>query len=547
MRDRTGTPVGRTPPGALLLATVSLLLAVLPGNARAQAAGTEPLVSINPFPYDLTPEAAETSAGISREHGDLYTVQLDNGVPWQAALDGSEYPAEVMDGWKFHRESIGTDQPVFLAIAPLSLDRVNWAEDHGGKPAPDWIRKARRATPDLIQAYRNHVLRAVEYFEPAYLNIGVEAGDLAAKEPKRWPEFAKLYEATRDAVKAARPDLPIGISWGLPLLMKPGVTGRCAELIAASDYVGISYYPYLGEFYRLLGGASTPKNPPEQWREPYAWLRDHIEKPIAVCETAYSSTPVEYSGDGPAIEAAADAETQRLYVEDLAAIASRDDYLFVVFFLSVDYDELYRKLQIPVMAFWEHVGFFDEKLRPKPAWEAYQRAWRGSGSPATRSLPANPPPTSATASADSPAVSIPLVKGDLFQSAGKVTALPTDGMRWDYRHGPEWAWAMKSLPRDQVAHTTGLSFTLRSSHEGPLILQLEEVDGETHFAVLVAGQTALTHEFSYDDFQPDPAKKRNGVLDPGQLKSVMLADGQGPENQATGRRWVEISELQLTR
>ncbi len=347
-----------------------------PGQAEPTNAPQKTLVSITPFPFDLTAAAASSVAKITSENETLATVQLDNGIPWAEALDGEPFSADVMGQWQRDKDAIGTNRMVYLAIAPLQEDRVHWALGPGGASSPSWAANEKTLTPKLKQAYGNYVLRAIDYFNPQFLNLGVEAGDMAWKKPGKWPSFTALFDSCCARVREKNPSIKIGISFSLPLLMNKGVAKRAKSVIDTSDYVGISFYPYLSDFYVKLGAQPLPA-PPLQWREPLAWLATNISKPIAICETDYSSDPVSL----PSYDLKMDAnpDLQRAYVTDLAAIARRENYLFTVFFLSVDCDALMSKLPAEAAAngLWTHCGFLDKQLREKPAWQAYRETWLG--------------------------------------------------------------------------------------------------------------------------------------------------------------------------
>jgi len=197
-------------------------------QALAETKSSSLVVSISPFPYDKTAEAVETVNRIVRENSNLYTVQLDNGIPWDDASKGKAYSGEVMGQWERHKKAHGANT-VYLAIAPLAEDRTSWAPSAEGKKSPDWARDEKHATASLKSAYARHVLQAIEYFHPDYVNIGVEAGDMAAKK-------AGKMAALRGVVYRLRETNPreasIGQSWHLfwsPIPYEEWSAGACGE------------------------------------------------------------------------------------------------------------------------------------------------------------------------------------------------------------------------------------------------------------------------------------------------------------------------------
>jgi hypothetical protein len=341
-------------------------------------------VSISPFPYDLTAIAVQTVNTIIKQNANVYTVQLDNGIPWEEALDDKPFDSEIMAKWEGYKSSVASNhQQVYLAIAPLAEDRISCAPGFNGATAPSWATDEKHTTDQLKRAYTKYVLRALDYFRPTYLNLGVEAGDMAAKKPEKWSLFEELFTYCTAEIRKKHSSVQLGISFGLPLLMRSGVLKRVEKVVTLSDYVGISFYPYMSEFYRKLGASPLP-DPPDQWRQPLDWLARNVNKPLAVCETGYSSTPVTLRRYGLNLSGSDD--LQSAYVADLATFARRDHYLFVVFFLAVDCDALIEKLpsENETAKLWEHTGFFHKNLKEKPAWASYQRAWLGrESSPAS--------------------------------------------------------------------------------------------------------------------------------------------------------------------
>jgi hypothetical protein len=66
-------------------------------------------------------------------------------------------------------------------------------------------------------------------------------------------------------------------------------------------------------------------------------------------------------------------ELQRRFLEDLVATAIQDRYLFLVWFVPVDYDRIYSGSDPGYGILWMHAGLFDKDLKPKPVWDV----WRG--------------------------------------------------------------------------------------------------------------------------------------------------------------------------
>jgi len=283
-------------------------------HLKGLRAAEHPKLSISPFPYDLSIESMKNVAAIVNSTSSVYTVQLDNGIPWQEALDGAPFPKNFQRDLRNRKNAIRPGQQIYLAIAPLQDDRTSWASAFDGQKAPGWVSKEHQINDRIRKAYVNYVLRVIEYFEPQYINIGVEAGDAAHKDVKKWQSLAPLFIETLETIKNKHSKLQAGLSWSLPLLMQGKTLTYSTQVISASDYVGISFYPYMGQFYEKIGGVDLPP-PPQQWREPLVWLKKNVNKPIAICETGYSSSTVSDSRYG--LSMASNANHQAAYVSRL--------------------------------------------------------------------------------------------------------------------------------------------------------------------------------------------------------------------------------------
>jgi hypothetical protein len=523
---------------------------VVLGLQTALGFASAPVVSISPFPYDTTQAAAQTVSQIIRDYTRLYTVQLDNGIPWNAALNGLPFDKGMMDQWNRHKAAIGSNL-VYLAIAPLAEDRVSWAPNFNKALAPAWASDEQHATPQLKKAYTQYVLRAIDFFHPTFLNLGVEAGDMARRKPSKWPLFEDLFTNCAAQVRARYPEIRLGISFSLPLLMQPGIPGRAAKVIGQSDYVGISFYPYLSDFYAKLGGVALPA-PPQQWLSPLTWLERNIKKPVAICETGYSSQPVVLPHYDLSMNGTESLQSE--YVTNLAEFAVRDHYLFTVFFLAVDCDALMKQLPVGDGSgtLWTHTGFFNGQLQAKPAWSGYLRAWLGSNAVAAASisrLPSPPDGLRVSAVAADAALAFNSPTG-LFSAPAPDRILLVKGsnqapsMRWEYSYRPHaFSWALKSIPLGSATGSSGLEFDLRSDRPDVLLLQVEQADGGSFFSVLRPSQGWSHQKILWTAFSPDPKKHQSGPIQPDRITRIMLADAAAVDRNASGHRTVDLSNL----
>jgi hypothetical protein len=336
-------------------------------------AKSPPLYGITSFPYDTTLEAVDYVKRITAANSTLAAIHLDNGIPWREMLDGAALPQSIRSDWDSRVAAIPKGRPVYVGLAPLDTDRKSLApalEEKGRIAMPPELSHAALDDATVITAYMRYVRLAVETFHPAFLNIGIEAGEIMSRDMARWPRFVKLYSAVYDSIKKIHPKIAIGISFGLGELRKPDEAQAAKQILEKCDYVGLSFYPYASGFDEKFGapayGGKTP------WKEPLTWIRNYTDKPIAICETGYSTQDIAIPQYGLKLQGNPDA--QKEYVRELFQTAQNDHYLFVVWFLAVDYDKMYAKMPAgsEPMLLWKNIGMIDGNLKPKPAWALWQ-------------------------------------------------------------------------------------------------------------------------------------------------------------------------------
>jgi hypothetical protein len=343
-------------------------------------AGTKPsgtggtLFGFTVFPYDFTLEAMAKTRQVVVANSTIYALHFDNGIPWKEALADAPFPQRLQKQWDDRARGIPKNLEVYLGLAPLAKDRKSLAPATGEKERttlPEEFQNTPLDAPQVKQAYLNYACRAVKQFKPQFLNLGIEAGGILMRDSTRWPQFERLYEHVRTALKKEFPDVQMGISFSLSHLRTEPAAKAARSLIAQSDYVGLSFYPSASAFAEKFGLPPFGEGV-DAWRKPLAWVRAYTDKPIALCETGYTTQDSHVPQFNLHIKG--DVQLQAKYVKELFEIADRDHYLFVIWFLPIDYDKLYARMPpgSEVMQLWRNIGLLDGDLRPKPAWETWK-------------------------------------------------------------------------------------------------------------------------------------------------------------------------------
>jgi len=330
-------------------------------------------LGFTPFPYDITSEALSYVYEKIAVDADIIAHHFDGGIPWPEALEGLPYNDNLMDDWQRRETFTPPGHKVYVAITPISVSRdslaLYWGEtENMPLPAP-WDSYGFNH-PDVKTAFLNHAIATVEFFQPDYLAIGIEANLLLNSIPEQWDAYLELHTYVYEQLKARYPDLPIMVSvMGNSLLEGFNTEGNLEanrqafeQLIEYSDYFAISLYPYLSAY--------LTDSIPEDMFENLLPLSD---KPIAFAETGYPAQSFTLTKDNLYFDT--NPEKQLAYFTMLFDEADRHNFVFIINFVLRDYDALWPYLNPDdqeLAILWRDTGFYDEKGQPRPVLELWQ-------------------------------------------------------------------------------------------------------------------------------------------------------------------------------
>jgi len=353
-----------------------ILLSTLVTPAFAQSAcenGAIPSkLGFSPWPPDLTIAAIERGYDFIAKNGTIIAHHLDNGIPWDAALNGTNYPQHLLDDWDYRLSQTQADMDIFLSISPMSDDRSSlapyWGDGGGNLPLPANWQGRTFDDPDVIAAFTNYALAAVERFQPEYMAIGIESNNLISNAPERWPAYLRLNAAVYGAVKAKHPNLPVfstvqyehlrGIeddSMANAALQIPAVT----ELMRHSDMLVLSTYRY---------GFLHPNPPTPEYFD----IAQSFGKPIAIGESGAMSKTI-FLG---AMPLPASKSSQLEFVDMILQNAETLNFAFVINWVNIDFDGTLNALPKEVRAFakpWVYTGLETFAGKPKPALAIWRK------------------------------------------------------------------------------------------------------------------------------------------------------------------------------
>jgi hypothetical protein len=322
------------------------------------------------FPHARRLDAVADAWAVIARDGDLAVLHFDDGVPWAEALAGAPYPRAYVEDLAAKARAIPPGHVRYLAVTPIAFARDRLAPRRGGAgteplEAP-WDRR-RFDDPEVVEAFANHCEHMIGIFAPHYFAYAVEANILARLAPSDWPAFLVLAREVYGRVKARHPELPVFLTLQADFFHADPAGQRTAiePVLPFTDLVAVSTYPFTergdprtlrGDHFGALAALATSKR-------------------FAVAETVWPAEDVTapYPVLIPGTE-----DDQRLYVERLLEDAERLRALFVTWFFTRDYDELWdaemRLLpEAPLHRLWKDSGLYAGDGRPRPALNSWRR------------------------------------------------------------------------------------------------------------------------------------------------------------------------------
>jgi len=276
--------------GALAILALVAALIVACGDGKGRADGEPTSGPARPFmmgfsslPRELNADAYKEAIDFAGDHGEI--VMIQRSVPWADFVPGAEISEETAHNTSSEKEAIDdNDLRLFFAIDPTDgatgRDRLsNLPVSLAGKKFDD---------ADVRAAFVSYAEYVALNYKPDYMALGVEMNLYYRKNQDDFANFESLYAAAYDAVKRKSPSTQVTVTFQYEDLqgLLPREDRHFADwqLLAAfehdSDFTGISTYPS----FAFGDAASIPANY-------YSQLTAFTDKPIAIAEMGYASTP----------------------------------------------------------------------------------------------------------------------------------------------------------------------------------------------------------------------------------------------------------------
>ena len=288
------------------IAGVAVLLAIIGGPVRADDApkiegkpvGEKPTgkrtfrMGFTGFVHDITLEAVTASRKFVRENGDILAHHIE-GVPWAEALAGQPFPKAILEEWEGKKSATPPKGKVYLAISP---GRGELKVADKAAPLPKELKGKAYDDPLVMKAYLSYCRRAIEFFKPDYLAIGIETNEIHDAGAKTWQAYVTLHKHVYAELKKEHPELPIFASWTLHNMFKKrgAMLENWKKLMPHNDLVAVSYYPFFVADKDRLAALDWMTEQFDEFKKPYAMVEtnDAAERlPLPTAKVVIEGTP----------------------------------------------------------------------------------------------------------------------------------------------------------------------------------------------------------------------------------------------------------------
>lgn len=394
-------------------------------------------MGFTPRPYDTPPDAA-TQQQVETwmqshltAHADIVALHFDSGIPWVEAFQDTfstldpPYSQNVLETWRSERATRPPNARLFVSINPLGVPRrllaPYWGYGEGyfydidndfarvpngifadaadRLPPPPWNTYDFDAEPVKI-AFLKYCIRVIEFFQPDYLAVAIEASAVLDEAPERYAKYLALQQFVYTALKgmAQYRHVPLIVSvsatsfmadeYGIafkedemPLGKRQRQLQGLRDLVPYVDILGLSFYPHYGKY-------NASQLPASIFDDMLA-LIEESGKPFAVTESGYIAETLDIVG----FPFTSSATKQNRYLKWLLyeMEKSTSPAEFLINFHLRDNDYSWERLRdnappgalfIEFYKYFRDIGIFDGDGKPRPS----ARTWR-----ITRALPLKRP------------------------------------------------------------------------------------------------------------------------------------------------------------
>ena len=330
-------------------------------------------MAVTPWPADFTAAELDTSYAFVKDHCDMVSQHFDDGIPYEEAYNNLPMPVDFQQDAQVRKTKTASGKKIFLSVSALDLSRKQKAAYYRKSTQPQSVKDSWTSfavnDPRVITAYINYVSWLADYFQPSFINFGVESNSLQF-DPLVFQQYKSFIAQVYQALKIKYPGTPLMVSF----MVDESAEGFsfAQQLLPYTDIIALSAYPYI-TVSSSVSGNTDPALFPANYFERFINMAG---KPWGFAETGYTAENLvvpSYSLNKQGTPA-----WQKAYLEKICGLAAEYNAKFLVWFCSKDYDAGNITLQSlglyqDLFALWQDTGLKDQVGNPRPAYETWKQ------------------------------------------------------------------------------------------------------------------------------------------------------------------------------
>jgi exo-beta-1,3-glucanase (GH17 family) len=353
-----------------------LLMAVVTGCKKktADLLTRSFYMGVTPWPGDFTVAEANKAYNFINNNCDLVSQHVDEGIPYEEAYTNTGWPAGLIADIDTRKTKTAAGKKILLSSSALSLTRkAKSLYSKYSETVSTTIKNQWEALPfndpKVITAYTNFIIYLASQLHQSYINYGVESNE-ATWNVNDFAQYKDFLSQVYTKLKTAFPQIPVMVSF--MVTEQPEALTHAAELVAYTDYIALSAYPYTHVSSSASGNTDPALFPADFFTR---FINLDTAKPFCFAETGYIAEPLVVPSFN--LNKQGNAQWQNDYLQKTMELTNLRKGKFIIWFCNKDYDagnNTLRSLGLyqDLLALWEDTGLTDENDLHRPAYNTWQ-------------------------------------------------------------------------------------------------------------------------------------------------------------------------------
>lgn len=330
-------------------------------------------MAVTPWPADFTQQAIDDAYNFINQHCDMVSHHFDEGIPYEEGYKNLPWPQQLQNDVALRRSRTAAGKKIFLSVAALNLTRHEKADyyqrpDNISDSLKNYWNQLAMNDDKIVTAYVHYVSYLIDQLQPQFVNYAVES-NATLWDPNQFLLYKDFLSKVYTQLKTKYPHLPFFISFIVN--EDPSALSLASQLIAYTDYISLSAYPYTSAS-TTSDSNTDPKRLPADYFTRFLNLAP--AKPWGFAETGYIAQDLNLPSFS--LMRHGTPEWQNDYLNLICQLCNSKKARFLIWFCYADYDAGDNRLKSlglynDLLGLWQDIGLKDENNAARPAYQLW--------------------------------------------------------------------------------------------------------------------------------------------------------------------------------